>query len=143
MISRLELRLSDLESWYGDWNQDYQIFSLDIETEIKTLSITVSISRLVSRLKNFNGSLWSRLSQESPLTPELHGYWPVLNCQPDLITKIRIARHWKCVAKGQVSECIYRKAANRGSKLSYFSLSLFCPACATTLLKMQNRLKGF
>ena len=80
-ISRLELRLLIVESWYWDWNQDFWNLSLDIKTGIETIKSWVLISRLESRLlrsrswyrdwywdsKNRGGSLWSRLSRESLL----------------------------------------------------------------------------
>ena len=72
LISRLESRLLKFESWYRDWNWDYQILSLDIETGIETFEITVLISRLVSRQKKRRGSLWSRLSRESLLISGLY-----------------------------------------------------------------------
>ena len=34
--SRLELRLSDFESWYQDWNWDFKDHNLKIKTGIKT-----------------------------------------------------------------------------------------------------------
>ena len=55
LILSLESRLLKFESWYRDWNWDYQILSLDIETGIKTFEITVLISRLVLRLKKQRG----------------------------------------------------------------------------------------
>ena len=36
LISRLELRLSNLESWYRDWNRDFWDHGGDIETGIET-----------------------------------------------------------------------------------------------------------
>ena len=45
--SRLELKLLKLKSGYWDGNQDSQIMSIDIETGIETLNITVLIPRLV------------------------------------------------------------------------------------------------
>ena len=50
-------RLVKHESWYRDLNCDYQIWSLDIETGIK--SFRVLILRLVLKLKKWKGSLWS------------------------------------------------------------------------------------
>ena len=87
--SRLKLRLSIVESWYRDWNQDFWNLRLDIETGIETLKSWVLISRLESRLlrsqswyrdwyqysKNRGGSLWSRLSRESLLISGLAWLW--------------------------------------------------------------------
>ena len=36
LLSRLELRLLNLESWYRDWNRDFWDQGLDIETGIET-----------------------------------------------------------------------------------------------------------
>ena len=36
LISRLVLRLLELQSWYQDWYRDFKNCSLDIETGIKT-----------------------------------------------------------------------------------------------------------
>ena len=47
-VTRLESRFLNLEPWFWDWNPDYQIFSLNIETEIVTLRTIVLVLRLVS-----------------------------------------------------------------------------------------------
>ena len=45
----------EFEYWYGDWNWDFQILSLVIETGNATFKITVLILRLVMRLKKQGG----------------------------------------------------------------------------------------
>ena len=58
LISRLVLRLLELQFWYWNlyqdllicWYRDFQVCSLDIETGIKTFRIGVLILRLLSRL---------------------------------------------------------------------------------------------
>ena len=49
-LSRSRWRLLKNHSCYGDWYQDFQYCSLDIETGIETFRITVLILRLISRL---------------------------------------------------------------------------------------------
>ena len=81
LISRLAWRLLKFESWYQDWNWDYQILSLDIETGIETFEITVLISRLVLRLKKTRGDPCDRDSCESHCSSLVLTIWIVSKYQ--------------------------------------------------------------
>ena len=75
LISRLVLRLLELQSWYRDWYQhlkkmqswyrdwywDFQGSSLDIETGIETFRFGVLILRRVSRLSGVQSCKWGTI----------------------------------------------------------------------------------